>query len=304
MTCEALPGKANPGRHRMYGRNKGKGIRFVAAVILIALFGVTFTCSAETVLSLEKLKSAASEYSSSCASTVKSIASGKITRAAVYRLKSGKRFTRKEIKKLGGSKRFFRIYKIKKGGRVYKRINGKSYRDNPNIKLSDLRYLKVLYHDFDGKIRVGEIIVNTKIAKDTLAVFRELYGIKYQIRKMKLIDAYYRKDGNGTEADAASMNDDNTSGFNYRTVAGTSRISMHGYGRAIDVNPFENPWCPGGKLHQNQIKSAEYANRTAGTGTRKPHMIFVDSRITRIFKSHGFRWLGETETRDYQHFEK
>ena len=137
-----------------------------------------------------------------------------------------------------------------------------------------------------------------------MEVFRELYDAKYQIRKMRLVDNYYTDDGSGIEADARSMNDDNTSGFNYRTVIGTNTISMHGYGRAIDVNPFENPWCPGGILHSNQQKSAEYANRGINTGVRKPHMIFLDSEITGIFKKHGFRWLGETGTRDYQHFEK
>lgn len=224
----------------------------------------------------------------------------KISRREVYELKSGQRVTARQIRKSGGSRRFFRIYEIKKGDAVYKRIKEKSYRENPNIALSDLRYIKTLYHDFDGKVRAGEIIVNKTIAADTKEVFYELYKIKYQIRKMKLIDAYWRDGGSGTDADHESMNDDNTSGFNYRTVAGTNSISMHGYGRAIDVNPFENPWCPGGRLYPNQEKSAEYANR----GVRKPHMIFSDSDITAIFKQHGFRWLGDTDTRDYQHFEK
>lgn len=227
-----------------------------------------------------------------------------ISRKKVYRLKNGVRLTKKTIKKNGGKDRYFRIYKIKKGDRIYKKIHGKSFRDDSVISLSDLRYIKLLHYDFDGKIRTGEIIVNQSIAQDTLAVFRELYDAKYQIRKMQLVDNYYTDDGSGNEADVHSMNDDNTSGFNYRTVVGTETLSMHGYGRAIDVNPFENPWCPGGRLHSNQQKSAEYANRGISMGIRKPHMIFLDSVITGIFKKHGFRWLGETGTRDYQHFEK
>lgn len=230
---------------------------------------------------------------------------GFVTGKAVYSVKAGTGLTHTELKKTGGVKRWFRIYKIRKGDGVYRRINGKSYRANPNISYKDLRYIKTLYFDFGGKIRVGEIIVNRTIAKDTAAVFRELFKEEYQIRKMTLIDKYYPKGGAsgsaaGNEADTASMNDDNTSGFNYRMVAGTSTVSMHGYGRAVDVNPFENPWCPGGKLYSNQSRSAEYANRSV----RKPHMIFADSNITKIFKKHGFRWLGETGTRDYQHFEK
>lgn len=235
---------------------------------------------------------------------VQTTVSGKIDRKEVYRIKSGKTLKRKVIKKRGGSRRYFQIYKIKKGDRIYRRINGKSYRENPNIALSDLRYIRTLYYDFDGKIRVGEIIVNKSIADDTKEIFAELYKIRYQINKMRLVDDYWVKGGSGTDADHESMNDDNTSGFNYRVVAGTSRLSTHGYGRAIDVNPFENPWCPGGRLHPNQKASAAYADRGINTGERKPHMIFQDSDITRIFKTHGFRWLGETGTRDYQHFEK
>lgn len=225
-----------------------------------------------------------------------------ITRKEVYKLKVGRKISRKVIKKRGGASRYFQIYKIRKDDRVYKRINGKSYRKNPNIGLSDLRYIKTLYYDFDGKVRTGEIIVNKSIAKDTVAVFRELYKIKYQIHKMKLVDNYYPKKGafTPTDADTASMNDDNTSGFNYRTVAGTSSISMHGYGRAIDINPFENPWCPGGTVYYNQKRSAAYANRTRV----RPHMIFAGSDVTKIFRKYGFRWLGATGTRDYQHFEK
>lgn len=223
-----------------------------------------------------------------------------IKKEEVYRIKPGTRITKDDLRKYGGASRYFQVYKIKEGDRVYKRIIGKSYRENPNIGLQDLRYIKTLYWDFDGKTRSGEIIVNQSIAKDTKEVFRELYRKKYQIRKMLLIDEYYTEGGAGTDADNASMNDDNTSAFNYRTVAGTNTISRHGYGLAIDVNPFENPWCPGGKVYPNQKASAEYADRS----TVRPHMIFSDSDITKIFKKHGFRWLGETSTRDYQHFEK
>ena len=221
-------------------------------------------------------------------------------------LKAGTLLSSSQIDKNNLSQ-YFTAVKIEEGDSVYQRINGKSYQKNNDIKLSDLRYLRTLYYDFDGKVRAGELIVNQSIAKDTLAVFRELFEMKYQIRKMRLVDNYFPKGKKptwsaaaATAADTASMNDDNTSCFNYRMVAGTSSISRHGYGCAIDVNPFENPWCPGGKVYSNQIKSAAYANRA----NRRDHMIYADSKITQIFRKHGFRWLGAAWTRDYQHFEK
>ena len=285
-------------------------LRVLAAFIAVLSFFVLLPEQAaagnrdgfvETLKSLgEQIVSLSRDAADIVSTTVK----GEISKDEVYAIKAGTVLSAKKIRKEGGSKRFFHIYKIKKSDRVYKRINGKSYRQNSTIALSDLRYIKTLYYDFDGKIRSGELIVNKSIAKDTRDVFVELFRIKYQIRKMKLIDSYYTEGGSGTDADTASMNDDNTSAFNYRFVAGTSTLSMHGYGRAIDVNPFENPWCPSGRLYPNQSRSAAYANRGANTGERKPHMIFQDSKITKIFKAHGFRWLGETDTHDYQHFEK
>jgi hypothetical protein len=43
-------------------------------------------------------------------------------------------------------------------------------------------------------------------------------------------------------SDAASMDADNSSAFNFRMIAGTQTLSQHALGRAIDINPVENPW--------------------------------------------------------------
>ncbi len=284
----------------------------VAAVVFFMLSANVCLADAQGtttggITGLSLLREAAKEFAAAMSKAAEEAVDPPITRREVYRIKPGKKITKKDIKRRGGPGRYFQIYKIREGDRVYKRIAGRSYKPGGAVKLSDLRYIRTLYYDFDGRIRSGEIIVNRSIAKDTRAVFRELYRTKYQIRKMRLIDDYFTS-GKTTvwsaaaaeKADTASMNDDNTSGFNYRMVAGTSTISMHGYGRAIDVNPFENPWCPGGSIYSNQKSSAAYADRS----NRRDHMIFADSGITRIFKKHGFRWLGETGTRDYQHFEK
>ena len=74
---------------------------------------------------------------------------------------------------------------------IEKRITGKSYRKNNNIKLSDLRYVQVLHYGFDGKVKEGELIVNKKIAKKTVKVFYALYQ---KIRGSKEI-RYHRQMG-------------------------------------------------------------------------------------------------------------
>ena len=49
--------------------------------------------------------------------------------------------------------KYFQAYEIKTEGAVYGRINGKSYRDNPDVALSDLRYLKVLHYNFNHELQ-------------------------------------------------------------------------------------------------------------------------------------------------------
>ena len=69
----------------------------------------------------------------------------------------------------------FESYKIEYGDDIYNFINNKSYIENPNIKLEDLRLIKLLYYDFNKKIKEGKIIVNKLIEEDILDIFTELY---------------------------------------------------------------------------------------------------------------------------------
>ena len=41
---------------------------------------------------------------------------------------------------------------IAEGDEVYKRIIGKSYQENDNIGLQDLRYLRMLHYNFDHEL--------------------------------------------------------------------------------------------------------------------------------------------------------
>lgn len=103
------------------------------------------------------------------------------------------------------------------------------------INYGDLCYLTVLHYDFEGQVQTGNLICNYGIAQDLLEIFYELYQNEYQIEKIRLIDEY---DGD----DTASMEDNNTSCFNYRVVDGTDSLSKHALGCAIDINPLYNPY--------------------------------------------------------------
>lgn len=193
--------------------------------------------------------------------------------------------------------------------KVFQRMNGKSYQDNPNITREELRYLKVLHYNFNHQIQVGELVVNQAIAQDCLDIFRELYDKQYEINSIYLVDRYYngtepKNDINSEAADYNSINDNNTSGFNYRLVAGTDVMSAHAMGLSIDINPLQNPSVAldeNGQLSNKYKDIQVYADRSQ----MKPHMIVEGDDCYNAFVKRGFIWGGEwSGPTDYQHFEK
>ncbi len=180
---------------------------------------------------------------------------------------------------------------------IFARINGASYTENDAISLSELSYLKLLYYGFDGNTYVGEMIVNKKIENDVLSIFQTLYENNYPIERMTLIDAY-------GASDALSMEDNNTSAFNYRTISGSSKLSNHSYGMAIDLNPKYNPYvktASDGSLVCQPESGREYADRSADFA----YKIDENDLAFRLFTQAGFDWGGNwNSVRDYQHFEK
>lgn len=186
-------------------------------------------------------------------------------------------------------------------------MNGKSYIENPDISYDDLRYIKVLHYNFYHQIQVGELVVNQAIAEDCRQIFMELFQEEYEIHSMYLIDRYYEKDQarNGEQVDISSINDDNTSAFHYRKIAGTEVLSNHAYGMAIDINPLENPYVKEADLQQTVASPYKDYNSYKDRTAQRAHMISKDDACYRIFKAHGFQWGGEWNgNKDYQHFEK
>lgn len=176
------------------------------------------------------------------------------------------------------------------------RITGKSYKEGADIPYSDLRYIRLLHMGFDGLTHIGELIVNKAIADDLIDIFRELYQIEYPIEKMLLIDEY-------DADDLKSMEDNNSSAFNFRLVEGTSRRSVHSDGLAIDINPLYNPYVRtrDGKLEILPESGTEHVDRDK----ENEYYIRKDDPCYKAFVSRGFTWGGEWKnSKDYQHFEK
>lgn len=185
---------------------------------------------------------------------------------------------------------------------IFAYINGKSYTENEQIHREDLRYLKVLHYNYDHRMQVGEIIVNASIAEDVRNIFYELFEQEYEIESMRLIDKFWT--GDSVDSDTNSIEHNNTSAFNYRVVPGTSRLSNHAVGYAIDINPLQNPYVKyneNGEFAKYYKDMEQYTDRTSG----KPHMITHDDICYQIFTKYGFSWGGDWNSlKDYQHFEK
>lgn len=167
---------------------------------------------------------------------------------------------------------------------------GATWRPGCPVPVEQLRAIDLTYWGDDGRSHLGRLIVGVDQVDRVVLIFRDMYAARFPIHKVVPIDAY------GGD-DQASMRDNNTSGFNCRVVAGTSKWSQHAYGRAIDVNPLVNPYVRGSRV--DPPEGAPYADRTRTDGG----MIHAGGAAVRAFVAQGWGWGGSwSGGQDYQHF--
>ncbi len=170
------------------------------------------------------------------------------------------------------------------------RMEGVSWRgDDPRCpRWEALAYLRVDHVSFEGTER-GELVVAAAIAGRALALMRRLWELGFPIRRMRLVDDY-------GASDEASMADDNASAFNFRVVAGTSVLSQHALGRAIDINPVENPWL----VRERIVPEAGRA--FADRRDVRPGMFVRPGPVIAALDDHGWEWGGDwRHASDYHH---
>jgi len=157
------------------------------------------------------------------------------------------------------------------------------------VDIGDLRVIRMTTWGFDGRVRTGRLVVNRDAAPAIVAVFRGLFAARFPIRRMAPIEAY-------GGSDFASIEADNTSAFNCRAATGSSRWSEHAYGRAVDVNPIENPYVSGGTTSHRA--SRPYLDRRP-----RPGMAVEGGPLVRAFDAARWGWGGRwSGTKDFQHF--
>jgi hypothetical protein len=174
---------------------------------------------------------------------------------------------------------------------VRQSMTGVSWRPGCPVGLDDLRLVRARYVGFDGRAHTGRIVVHRDVASEVVAVLRRLYAVRFPIRRMVPVDAYGGSDFRSIEAD-------NTSAFNCRYVDGTTSWSEHAYGRAIDLDPIENPYVTSGGTTSHRA-SRSYLRRAP----YRPGMAVEGGAVVRAFDAVGWGWGGHwSGARDYQHF--
>jgi hypothetical protein len=172
------------------------------------------------------------------------------------------------------------------------RMRGVSWRPGCPVGFADLRLLTVDHWGFDGREHRGRLVVHREAARGMLGAMRTLHHLRFPVRQMRLVDAY------GAD-DRRSMAADNTSAFNCRFVSGSPGVwSEHAHGRAIDVNPIENPYVTGSG-YVSPPAGGPYANRSH----HRRGMIHRHGPVVKAFARAGWKWAGNwPDPKDYQHF--
>jgi hypothetical protein len=174
--------------------------------------------------------------------------------------------------------------------------------DGSPVPCDRLREVSFRFIDFSGETRLGRVVVMDAVAGPVQALFDELHARHFPLRRAVPMQAYLGDDD-------ASMDDDNTSGFNARLVAGSTRWSLHAFGLAIDLNPVENPFIEiaddGRTLRVSPAAAGRaFVNRREPRPGKPPRQGLAEE-VVDVFAAHGFLvWGGDWNSPiDFQHFE-
>jgi D-alanyl-D-alanine carboxypeptidase len=166
-----------------------------------------------------------------------------------------------------------------------------AWRPGCPVGRSELRRVRVNYVNFDGNVRRGTLVVNEDIAASTSRIFTRLFEERFPIRRMLPVEHY---DGDVNVSLAA----DNTSAYNCRQLNQINAPVMespHANGRAIDINPRENPWVD--LRCDCWLPSPAHRERVRGKGK-----IVRNGLVVEVFEDEGWIWQN-IDVPDYMHFD-
>jgi hypothetical protein len=158
------------------------------------------------------------------------------------------------------------------------------------VARDDLRHVTLSFWGFDQRPHTGELLLHAEVAHDVVEVFRALFEARFPIEEMRITRA--------DELHAPPTGDGNNTGaFVCRPVSGGSSWSQHASGRAVDVNPFHNPYVRGG------LVVPELASTYVDRSHVRPGMIVPGGVVERAFDAIGWGWGGHwSSAKDWMHF--
>ena len=114
-------------------------------------------------------------------------------------------------------------------------MTGVSWRPGCPVGLRDLRVVTARHRGFDGRVRTGRLIVHA-------TSLRTSSGVAAAVRGAVPDPAHGSRRRLRRRATSARSRPTTPRPSTAASSTGTSRWSEHAYGRAIDVNPIENPY--------------------------------------------------------------
>ena len=177
---------------------------------------------------------------------------------------------------------------------VWNQMAGRSWHRGCPVGRASLRLLRINYWDYRGYRHRGELVAHADAMPNMRGALTAMYQQQLPIRSMYRVDRFgWSRRLQGAD-DYRSMAAGNTSAFNCRSVVGRPGVrSPHAYGRALDLNTWENPyhsshgWTPNGWWPRRSHPRVAWRSR--------------QHPVVRIMLDHGFRWTYGTQ--DSQHFD-
>ncbi len=166
-------------------------------------------------------------------------------------------------------------------------VQGRStWTDACPVALTDLRYVTLSFWGFDGRTHTGELLVHRDAVDAVVAGFEALFARRFPIEEMRIVRS--------EELDLPPTGDgNNTSAFVCRPAVGSTSWSEHAYGRAVDINPFHNPYV------RDDVVIPELASAYA----ERPDLpgVLTDDDVA-AFEVEGWGWGGRwRSSKDWMH---
>lgn len=152
------------------------------------------------------------------------------------------------------------------------------------VSLSELRIVNIKHWNFKSETQTGQLIVHKSISIEIQTIFKKLFQQKALIHS---VIPMYKFGGN----DEKSMLANNTSVFNCRrNTMNPSKFSIHSYGKAIDINPLQNPLVY--KRNNKTKVIPQEATPNSDRSLATTGMIHKGDTVWQTFVNYNWQWGG------------